>query len=201
VTPARRFCQGHTGITLLELLLVISLGSILAAIAVPQSLRALDDFRTRAAAQYLARVLASARFQAIKRSTMYGIRFEGEGMDYRMSLVADGNGNGLRSAEITSGVDLIVSEPTPLRAHFAGVAFGILPGVPDADGNATASADGVRVGASRLLAMNADGSATAGTLYLHGTGLSQYAVRVLGTTARIRIVRFDAVRRRWVDLA
>lgn len=189
------------GYTIVELLFAIAITGTLTAIAVPQGLRALDDFQARAAAQYLAQRLAAARFQAIKRSAAHGLRFEGIGSDYRFSLVMDGNRNGLRSTEIQGGVDRTMGEPEMLSWHFSGVAFGIANGVPDADGSPAGSTDGVRIGSSRILSMNADGTATSGTLYVRGGGRSQYAIRVLGTTGRVRLLRFDAVRQRWVDLS
>ena len=188
------------GFTILELLFAVAIAGTLAAIAVPHSLRALDDFRTRAAARYVAQRLSAARFDAIKRSATHGLRFEPAGLDYRMSMVVDGNGNGLRSADIQRGVDRTLTEPEALDRHFTGVTFGIAEGVPDVDGAPTASADGVRIGSSKLLALNADGTATPGTLYVRTTSRAQYAVRVLGSTGRVRVLRFDAVLRRWTDV-
>ena len=188
------------GFTILELLFAVAIAGTLAAIAVPHSLRALDDFRTRGAARYVAQRLSAARFDAIKRSAAHGLRFEPDGADYRVSLVVDGNANGLRTADLQGGIDRTLSEPERLAAHFAGVTFGLADGVPDADGAPTGTTDGVRIGTSKVLAMNADGTATPGTLYMRSANRSQYAVRVLGSTGRVRILMFDAVRRRWVDV-
>ena len=63
--------------------------------------------------------------------------------------------------------------------NFTGVTFGIVEGVPDADGQPAAGSDGVRVGVSRLLTMNPDGTSSSGTVYVRGRDRSQYAVRVL----------------------
>jgi prepilin-type N-terminal cleavage/methylation domain-containing protein len=73
---ARGICGHHPGFTILELLFVIAIAGTLTAIAVPQGLRALDDFRTRAAARYLAQRIADARLSAIRRSASHGLRFE-----------------------------------------------------------------------------------------------------------------------------
>jgi type II secretory pathway pseudopilin PulG len=195
-----RGLRGHTtGFTILELLFTIAIAGTLTAMAVPQGLRALDDFRTRAAARYLAQRLGDARLSAIKRSVSHGLRFEAVAADYHVSMVADGNGNGLRTLEIQRGTDRTLTPAEPLGWHFPGVAFGILDEVPDADGRPANGTDGVRVGTSKLLSMNPDGTSSSGTVYVHAER-AQYAVRVLGVTGRVRILKYDYVRRRWVDL-
>ena len=70
----RRRCGLTPGFTILELLFVIAIAGTLTAIAVPQSLRALDDFRARSAARYLAQRLGDARLGAIKQSLACGSR-------------------------------------------------------------------------------------------------------------------------------
>jgi len=184
------------GFSLVELLFALSIAGTVAAIGTPQALNALDEHRTRGAAHYLAMLLAAPRFAAIKRSTFVGIRFEAVADDYRFTSVADGNGNGVRTADIQRGDDAVIAAPDMLAWHFAGVAFGLLAGIPDADGEPPGSADGVRVGSSRILSMNPNGSSSAGTVYLHGRR-AQWAVRVLGTTARVRVLRYDDQRRAW----
>ena len=188
------------GFSLIELLFSIGIIGTLTAVAVPQGLRALDDFRTRSAARYLAALILDARFAALKQWTACGLRFEPAGADYRISRVADGNGNGLRTSELQRGLDTVLNEPEPLDAHFSGVAFGILDGVPDADGQPASGSDGVRLGTSKILSLNPDGTASSGTLYVHGRDRSQYAVRILGVTGRVRVLKFDFVKGRWSDV-
>ena len=192
--------RGFTpGFTILELLFALAIAGTLTTIAVPQGLRALDEFRTRAAARYLAGRLSDARLGAIKRSLAQGLRFEPAAPDYQITTVVDGNANGLRTSDIQRGIDRTLTQPETLGSHFQDVMFGILDGVPDADGQPANGPDGVRVGASNLLAMNPDGTSSSGTLYVHGRDRAQYAVRVLGVTGRVRVLKFDHVRRRWID--
>ena len=114
-------------------------------------------------------------------------------------MVADGNANGLRLIDLQRGVDRTLTEAEMLGSHFHDVAFGILQGVPDADGQPANGADGVRLGSSTLLTMNPDGTSTSGTLYVHGRDRAQYAVRVLGVTGRVRVLKVDSSVRRWID--
>jgi prepilin-type N-terminal cleavage/methylation domain-containing protein len=195
----RRHDGRAPGFTLLELLFAVSLAGILTAIAVPRCLRALDDFQARSAARYLAQRIASARIDAVRRSTAHGLRFTASAADYTVTLVADGNRNGVRTAELASGVDRVLSTPERIDAHFSGVSFGLQDDVPDVDGRASGR-EGVRIGASRLLVVNVDGTATSGTLYLRGPGRSQYAVRILGVTGRVRLLRFDLLQQRWIEV-
>ena len=113
-------------------------------------------------------------------------------------MFVDGNGNGIRSAEITAGVDRPLENPRQLSDDFANVRFGLEIGRPDVDGVRNASADGVRIGSSRILTVSPDGTATSGTLYVLGRR-AQYAVRVLGATGRTRVLKYDTGAGAWIS--
>jgi prepilin-type N-terminal cleavage/methylation domain-containing protein len=166
------------GFTLVELLFTLAIAVTIMTIALPEGVRARDEYRTRGAAQYLASRMAQARLAAIRRSRFVGLRFEAAGADYAIRSVEDGNGNGLKTPEIV---------------------FGILAGVPDADGQPVDSVDGVRVGSAGILSMNPNGSSSSGTVYVHGRERSQYAVRVLGATGRVRVLKYIEATRRWME--
>ena len=85
-----------------------------------------------------------------------------------------------------------------LKDKFPEVTFGLMNGYPDADGVGGTGGDGVRIGKARIATMSPDGTATAGTLYLHGRR-SQYAVRILGTTGRMRVLQYKPASRTWVE--
>jgi hypothetical protein len=186
------------GFSILELMFTVAIAGTLTAIAVPQGVRAVDGYRTGAAAHYLAERLGGVRLEAVRRSVFVGLRFESSTPDYHIITIVDGNGNGLRSAEIMKGIDRALTQPETLGLHFDGVSFGILQGVPDADGLPVSTADGVRVGTSKIVSMNPDGTSSSGTLYLHGRERSQYAVRVFGATGRVRTLRYDFNQQRWM---
>ena len=140
-----------------------------------------------------------ARMQAIRRSTRVALRFDAAGSDYRFAEYLDGNGNGVRATEIVTGTDPELAPRQMLRDHFSGVSFGLRANVPDVNGTrSSAAGDGVRIGTSRMLTLGPDGTATSGTLYVQGRK-GQYAVRILGSTGRTRVLRFDPGARQWVN--
>lgn len=194
----RRGRAGPAGYTLTEVLLVVSLAGVLGSAAVPIVTAAVDELRTAAAARYLAARIMCDRMDAIRRSTSVALRFQAVASDYVFAPYADGNGDGVRTADITRGLDPRIGEPQQLRDNFPAVRFGLLPGLPDADGAAGGTADGVRIGSARLLTMTPEGTATSGTLYLQGRR-AQYAVRVLGATGRTRVLRYDSGTRTWIS--
>jgi type II secretory pathway pseudopilin PulG len=185
------------GITLLELVFVVSVTVVLAGVAVPLTGDALDEARTGAAARYLAGQIVSSRMDAVNRSRCVALRFEASTPDYRVARYVDGNGNGVRTAEI-GRIDPIDGVPKRIGEDFPNVRFGLADGLPDVDGVRGTGTDGVRIGSARILTMSPDGTATSGTLYLEGRR-AQYAVRVLGATGRTRVLKYDAGQRTWIN--
>jgi prepilin-type N-terminal cleavage/methylation domain-containing protein len=196
MTRSKRF--GQRGLTLIELLFVTAVMAILAGMTVPVANVALDDLHTAAAARYVAGLVLSGRMDALKRARCVGLRFEASGSDYAFGAFLDGNGNGLRTADIRSGIDTRLGPEQRLADRFPGVRFGLQPGAPDADGVRGGSTDGVRIGPSGILTTGPDGTATSGTLYLQGRR-AQYAVRILGATARTRVLKLEPGAGTWTS--
>ena len=110
----------------------------------------------------------------------------------------DTNGNGIRSAEVASGVDEPILPAEQLSALVSGVRFGFIDGATLIDGSPAATDDEpVRFGVARMATFTPVGTATAGTVYIRGRQRTQYAVVVLGATGRTRIARFDPLRQVW----
>ena len=186
------------GLTLAELMLATAITATIIGIALPVLSEAIETHRTVSAARYLAGRVFLARMEAVKRSADVGIKFEAVGSDYVFTTYVDGNANGIRTLDIKRGIDREITAPERLSYNFTGVRFGLMPGVPDADGEADgANGDGVRIGSARILTLGANGTATAGTLYLHGRR-EQFAVRVFGVTARTRVLQYQAGQKKWI---
>jgi prepilin-type N-terminal cleavage/methylation domain-containing protein len=186
------------GFTLIELLLSTSITVVLLGIALPVGGDALDDMRARAAARYLSGRIATNRLAAINGSRSIGIRFTPAAPDYEFAAYVDGNDNGIRTADILSGIDVATGGSRQLASEFRGIHFGLAIGISDLDGVRNSTSDGVRIGTARILTLSPDGTATSGTLYVQG-GHAQYAIRVLGATGRTRVLKYDTGSRSWVS--
>ncbi len=186
----RRF--GGGGVSLLELVLVLALLVLTAAIALPSILGELDNARAAAAARHIAGLVRLTRVQAATRSTRVGLRFEQAGATYHYAVYVDGNGNGLRSRDIRSGIDTPITPVERIGDRFPGVTFGVAAGVTRISdgGPLMGDADPVRLGSADTLTFSPLGTATSGTIFLRSRKGRQYAVRVLGATGRTRVLEF-----------
>jgi hypothetical protein len=184
--------------TMLEVLFAIASAATMAGMAAALTRSAVDEVRAAMAARYVAARIGSGRLDAVRRSTSTALRFEAADGDYFFTPFVDGNGNGVRSAEIRQGIDRPTGPAERLRDKFPGVRFELMEGVPDADGLAGTGGDGVRIGTSQIFSMSSDGTATSGTLYIRGRR-GQYAVRVLGITGRTRMLQYQSGDRTWIS--
>jgi type II secretory pathway pseudopilin PulG len=189
------------GYSFLELLFVVTLVGILTATAIPTVLAGVDDSRAYGAARYVAAQLQLARMQATSRAAHVAVRFEPSGGTFQFAVYADGNANGVRTTDVQLGTDRRIQAPIQLNNQFPGVDFGVLPGLPAVDSSsAPPDGDPIKLGASNMVSFSPIGSATSGSVYVLGRNHSQYVVRVLGETGRIRVLKFDAGTRKWISL-
>lgn len=65
--------EASRGFSLVELLVVIAVGTILAAIAIPYGLNYIRHYQTTAAGQGVASVMQLSRAQAVKRNSRNGL--------------------------------------------------------------------------------------------------------------------------------
>jgi type II secretory pathway pseudopilin PulG len=198
--PARAFCMAGTdAYTLLELMFAMAVCLIVGAIAVPSLAAAADDVRAAAAVRYVSTKLQQSRTEAVSRSADVGWQFVlGASGEYSYSPYLDGNANGIRSYDIQHAVDMPLNPPERLPDRFAGVDFGVLPGLPAIDsGSSPPGTDPIRLGSSNILTFSPLGTSSSGSLYIKGRRNVQYALRISGETGRTRILRFDLRSRQW----
>lgn len=163
---------------------------MLAAVAVPQFLTGLDRSRAWAAARYLAARMATARAYAVLRSAHVALRFVEDRSGVSFQTFVDDNQNGVRTSDIAAAVDRPLDAAARLPELFPGADIGIVPEL---------GGDPVRLGSSGLLSFTPLGTATPGTIYVRGRDGIQLAVRVLGATARTRVLRYVPQTGEWVE--
>jgi hypothetical protein len=186
------------GYSLLDVLVTMAIAGCVMGVSVPRLEGALDAWRTRGAAFFLAERVGLTRMQAVHRGANVALRFEAEDGAFRLRPYFDGNDNGVRSADILNGYDPPIMPPDRLDQLFPGTRFGFIDGARLIDGTPVAAGDDpIRFGAARMLACSPAGTATAGTMYIRGQGSIQYAVVVFGATGRARVVRFNPVTGQW----
>jgi prepilin-type N-terminal cleavage/methylation domain-containing protein len=190
------------GYTLAELLAVLAIVAMAVAVALPAAAMLRDGGRAAAGARTMATLLSAQRWKSVTAHRVRGLQFRKIGGRWSWREVADGNGNGLRSAEIARGVDPILSSDDALDGKLGDVTIGIPPGgtypeAPPGTDTLTASDDPVRFGVSDLVSFSPVGAASSGTIYVTDSRRGLFAVVLFGPTSRLRVWRYIPEERRW----
>jgi type II secretory pathway pseudopilin PulG len=192
--------MAKAGYSLIEVLFVLSAAATLGAMALPPFFAALDEYRTAGAVRYICTRLQRTRMEAASRSTNVAMQFDAERVGYSFSIYADGNGDGVRTPDIKSGIDSRLAAIGRVPDNYAGVDFGLLAGLPPVEASEPPpGTDPIKLGSSDLLSYSSTGSSSTGSLYIKGNK-AQYVIRILGDTGRTRVLKFDRYTRRWKAL-
>jgi type II secretory pathway pseudopilin PulG len=191
-----------SGFQLVELVIVLAILSMIVLLLVPPVLSLSASVRVDLAAHEVAMALAEAKALARTRSSYVGLKLWVEESRVAFACYHDGNGDGVRTADIVSGVDRPM---TPLRVfHYfgPGVGFGFPPGVAPRDPADPAHrlgrlTDPIRFNSSDIASFGPLGTATPGSLYLTDGRSQLYAVRVQDMTGKVRVLRWNARRDAW----
>jgi prepilin-type N-terminal cleavage/methylation domain-containing protein len=184
------------GYSLIELLIVLMAATTFVSVALPLTRTSTDAMRARHAAGFIASRFRLARHQAVAKTATVGVVFDEVNGRWQMRVCTDGNGNGLRRAEIAGGTDWCHEGPHDLETLFPGMRIAVDAALRGPAGEPP-SADPVRFGASNIASFSASGSCTAGSLLLRSSQNVQYAVRVAGVTGRTRILRYSPAAGTW----
>lgn len=201
--PLRHSSRSRHGFTLVELLVVFSLLLLLGTLSISPLHRAVSGLRLRQAASELVGALRLAQSFAVRHSANVAVRFTVEpkgGVSF--SLYRDGNGNGVRNADIRTGADPKVDGPRRLGGPGFGLRFGFPPGIRPTDPGDPSRRldhldDPVRFNNSDLASFDPLGGATPGSLYLTDGNRGLAAIRVLGRSGRVRVLTYKAATGRW----
>ena len=185
------------GAALIDVVFTAGLVAVLSGIAIPLWHATRQQAAASAGARYVAAKLQQVRIEALKRNVAVAVRFDPRDLD-RLGVYADGDGDGVLESDIERGTDVPL-EPVSRLSDYTTIALRVSQEVPEPDTGTPvpAGSDPLRIGRSTLLSFSPLGSATGGTLYLAGTTGPQMAVRILGATGRMRVLRFDVASRQW----
>ena len=177
------------GYSLLELLIVIAILLFFGTVGLSHVKAYSVEAKLVGAARVFQGEFRLARSVAARSGVQTAIRFEERNGQMELSTYQDGNHNGVRAADIVSGVDRRIAGPVPLASRTMGVRVAINPGVPaiPPDTGTLPTTDPIRFGNSNMVSFSPMGTASPGTFYLAGETL-QGAVRVVAGSARVRML-------------
>jgi hypothetical protein len=103
-------------------------------------------------------------------------------------------------ADILGGIDRPVGPRDRLGVRAHGVQLRINQRVPDPGGAGwlDSGSDPLRIGPTPLVSCSPTGSLTSGTIYVASAGGPQMAVRLTGSTGRVRVLRFEPSQATWM---
>lgn len=188
------------GLTSLELVVVLAVVGALVTATATGAFQLQSALAVRSAAAELSAAFVRARAYALTKGMSVAMKFRRDGGRWEWALYRDGNGNGVRNAEITSGVDrslgLAVVWPR------SDVRPAILQGTPVPDPGSPGSwldrlDDPIRFGSSDLCSFSPLGESTPGSVYLWDGRDRMAVVRVFGRSAKVRTLFHYRGERTW----
>jgi Tfp pilus assembly protein FimT len=168
---------------------------------VPPLLEWAAQVQLELAAAEVTGVLRLARAEASRRYDQVAVKFHTGDAEVRFTLYADGDGDGVLNADLTSGDDPRLTLPRPLTYFGRRIRFGFPAGARPSDPSSPGRrlenlGDPIRFNRSDLASFGALGTATPGSLYLTD-GHRLVAVRVLNRTGRVRVLAWDRKNDTW----
>ena len=205
IAPARGRSRGpglshSAGVSTFELVIGIALASVLAAATASGAFQLQAALSVRSAATELAATFFRARAYALTHGVTVGIKFRRDGGRYEWALYRDGNGNGVRTAEIASGVDrsLGLARVWPRNDGRPGILTGAAVPDPGAPGSQLDRPDDpIRFGSSDICSFTPVGESTPGSVYLWDGRDRMAVVRIFGRSAKVRTLYYFRGEKRW----
>jgi len=192
------------GASLLEVLAVIAIIGIICAVAMPAWSNLRSRTALRIACDKAVSDLRALRSRSISEGREVGWRLRRlPNSEWTVRLVADGNGNGLRASELSSGTDHFLGDERLFLPVRDGCTLGFpLEGVPDPSDSSKILRPGtkpIRFGTSSFISFSPIGGSTPGSIFLTEPSGRTVCVRLFGGTARPHLLRYEPSTRRWFE--
>ncbi len=191
-----------SGLTAYELIVSLMVVAFLVLLAAPGTLSLRESVSIRNAVHETTVAFYLARAYAVSRDRNVGLKFRRNGDRYEWALYGDGNGNGIRTAEIASGVDrfLGIAYPWSRNDVRPAIMTGIRVPDPGSPGRYLDRIDDpIRFNNSDICSFTPVGDATPGSVYLWNAHDRMAVVRVFGATAKIRTLYYRRGARGWTQ--
>ena len=182
---SRRNLSGDGGSSLLEAIVLIAVLAILVQFAAPTFVGWRARYQLRGAAETLSLTTRRLQVAAVATGRAHGIAFSSSDAGLVWQEVVDGDGDGIRRADLRSGIDRPLGPTVRLESLYPDVEAGRPVLVPPLLGGSPGR-DGVAFGRSSLLSCSPDRGTSSGTLYLRA-GDEAAALRSYGPTGCISL--------------
>ncbi len=194
----------QSGFNLIEIMLALAIIGLVGVIAVPPLIELTNGLRVEMAAGQVAGAMNMARLCAIRYGTKVAVKFftdETSGV-VSYALYRDGDGDGVLSRDIETGVDPELRAPRRLAYFGERVHFGFPPGPPPRDpGNPSRRLDRlddpIRFNRSDLASFSSLGTATPGSVYITDGRRHLAAVRTYNLSGKIIVLSYDVRTESW----
>ena len=190
----------NAGMTLTELLLWMALSSWAFVLMTAGIARLEEAVAIRSAVHETTVAFYRARSSAIARNRNVGLKFRKNGPRHEWTVYVDGNGNGVLSSEISSGVDpeLGVYLPWSRNDVLPGIMNDIRVPDPSTPGRYLDRIDDpIRFNNSDICSFSGIGESTPGSIYLWDGRNRMAVVRVFGATAKVRTLYYRRGEKGW----
>ena len=189
------------GRSLVGLLVVLCVTAMIIVAGIPTLTEARRAAALREASGRLWGMLVRCRAHAIMRRRATALVFErtDAGM-WRCFVAEDGDGDGLRRADLQSGRDRVIGEVLHLEGHTAGLGILVDQRVPDPSGRGWLGGDlgdPVRAGRGDIITFTPRSTATPSSIYLTDYHDRMRVLRITPGTGRVYGLVWRAGWRRW----
>lgn len=190
----------NRGSSLVELLTAFAIIGMIVLVTMPAFGNMRRRSALRAASAELRSIFNLSRSRAISAGVNCGLKFTQTNGIWEFAVYLDGDGDGVRTDDINKKIDRLLEPPRVVFPESRVVDIGMLPfSIKDPDGDPLPPSKApVAFNRSTICSFSPLGESTPGTIYITDRGRELWCVRVYGATAKVRVLRYDQGKKKWV---